>query len=181
MAIYIGNQKIKDIYFGNQKIKEVYRGGQLVYTAVVEPLILFEENNIPMELMQGYKDPSDNPGEIYSTEQWIWVSSYSDSGPSVKTNVGRSDFMVDLTDYKELVVEASSTGNGLFPSFNIGFNTSRYSSTIDTPYVDVTERIRMEYMINISSLSGDKFLKIKANSSGTDNVERVFIHKIVLR
>lgn len=37
MAIYVGNQKIKDIYFGNQKIKEVYKGGQLVYTAVVDP------------------------------------------------------------------------------------------------------------------------------------------------
>lgn len=37
MAIYVGNQKIKDIYLGNQKIKEVYKGEQLVYTAVVDP------------------------------------------------------------------------------------------------------------------------------------------------
>lgn len=37
MAIYVGNNKIKDIYLGSQKIKEVYKGGQLVYTAVVDP------------------------------------------------------------------------------------------------------------------------------------------------
>lgn len=34
MAIYIGNQKIKEIYQGNVKMKEAYKGGQLIYSAV---------------------------------------------------------------------------------------------------------------------------------------------------
>lgn len=34
MAIYIGNQKIKDVYFASQKINKVYKGSQLVYNAV---------------------------------------------------------------------------------------------------------------------------------------------------
>jgi hypothetical protein len=33
MAIYFGNDKIKEIYVGSDKIKEVYYGSELVYTA----------------------------------------------------------------------------------------------------------------------------------------------------
>ena len=31
MAIYLGNNKIKEIYFGNNKIKEIYKGSELIY------------------------------------------------------------------------------------------------------------------------------------------------------
>ena len=147
----------------------------------VEPLILFESNKKPLSLQQIYKYPANNPGGIYNGTEWLAISSYSTTGSDLKSVVGRANTIINLTDYKELVVEALSTGNNLYPSFEVGFNANFNSSSIDYPYVDIYDRVRQEYIADISSLSGSKYLKVKAGSTGTDNMESLFIFKITLR
>lgn len=53
MAIYVGNNKIKDIYLGSQKIKDVYKGSELVFKSGFDG-VLFDNGYEGVEWEQGY-------------------------------------------------------------------------------------------------------------------------------
>lgn len=132
MAIYIGSQKIKDIYVGSKKIKYVYRGGQIVYSAAPppEPIVLFNRGISNAGFEMGYLYRS---GEIYSTNQALWVKSNGECEITLRTKI-----KYDLTGYSKIIFNAANVGDETTADYlgyvTFGVGTSNNMNYMDYPF-----------------------------------------------
>jgi len=89
MAIYFGNDNIKEIYVGSDKIKEVYYGSELVYTAF-DPRGYWVHKDTGVKTYFGLDDPSITDGIMNRPS---WASNCSEVKiPSGVTGLGDGCF-----------------------------------------------------------------------------------------
>jgi len=118
MALYKGNQKIKEIYFGNQKIKEVYKGSQKVFGEVITWNYYLEVDPISYDINWEY-------GNLYPSVQSYRKKVINGVETSEKENV---DYYVSYSSGLDVTITGEYVGV-----------PKNYDSYIKTYVVDYTQ------------------------------------------
>lgn len=180
MAVNIGSDKIPEFYIGSDRIGEIYIGSDLIYK-LDNSFTVFDGANAA-DYSGGWQISNEYSNEARNVSlsgNYLRAGKTTGYGPNQAYVVVSNRVAINVTDYTKAVIEYEAVGNSnVNDVWAIGINNN--SGVRDGQIKGSGTVSRRTGEIDISNMTGNKFINLYAFAHGGGTPCSVTVYKITL-